>query len=583
MLSRLLALLVVLSVAACGGERRPDTEEEGTPDAGHAPDAGNKPDAGNEPDGGSGNACQPNPCNEAFRTRCRVSGTTAICSCDEGYRDEGDGCEPIPGNPCAPNPCTGSHRTSCTVVDDAAVCACDEGYRLEGSACVPATSTDACDPTPCTQPHRTSCSVSNGEAVCACDQGYRLEGGSCVLVATDPCAPNPCTQPHRTICSAAGGEAVCACNPGYVLEGSACVTATCSGGILSTTISISDVAASSEPDGDTAVVWTGSNYVVLWSEARGTPASELWAAKVKSDGTKDGPDVRLTSAAGISLLDRHGVVPLPNGFAIAWIDGRYTANRKDVVFARFDQNMQRVGTESRVTTNLSVEQVALTATNGGYVVAWSSPLTTGAETSYQRLDAQGAPVGAVTTLNSELSTDVALASNGTVCGLAFARNYDHHVFVIAADGTYLGSPNALSGDATSTDVVWTGSEFVALALKSASITSTLDLTSFDTSAHIAVDSVTILTAANGIYASAAAWSGGKLGVLTDVFPSSALESLTQLHRYNAGGVELDLASDLVRSARSIRFSVGAGATGLGTAWVDFVGTDKTVMFRHWCE
>jgi hypothetical protein len=157
--------------------------------------------------------CDPDPCAEPHRARCSASGATAVCSCDEGYRDDGrGGC--VAPDPCTPNPCVEAHRSTCRATGGAAVCSCDEGYWDVG-ACVPAVS---CEPNPCTGEHRTSCVLVGTEATCTCDEGY-VDDGSGVCTRPDPCEPNPCVAPHRSICGSAGTTATCSCDPGYRDDG----------------------------------------------------------------------------------------------------------------------------------------------------------------------------------------------------------------------------------------------------------------------------------------------------------------------------------------------------------------------------
>lgn len=666
---RLLSALLVLSLLACGTPRRGNDDEDPL-DAGDRNDAGADADAGSDA-GPPPDACTPNPCTEFFRTRCRVSGTAAICSCDEGYRDGAGGCEPIPGNPCAPNPCTGTNRNVCSVVGDEAVCACNAGFVEEGGACVPpqpnpcapnpctqvnrnvctaeganavcscnagyelqgsacvASSIDPCDPNPCTaanrgvcvangsvaecrcnagfefddgacvdaicranpctQPNRNVC-VSDGIAArfCFCNEGYELQGGACVLPGSNPCEPNPCTSADKRTCSVSGGVAVCSCTAGWTSVNGMCVAPTCSGGALPAALQASESAASN-PTAQVAVVWTGSNHAVIWSEARGTPAEEIWASKIRSDGTKDGADVRLTNAPGLSWLEHHGVVPTSNGFAIAWVDARYTANRRDVVFARFDANLQRIGDEKRITTDLVVEDVALAVTNAGYVVAWANGTLAGTPgLHFQRLDPQGTPIGTPVQGSSEEVSDIALASDGTVTGVSFLTSSGAHAtWVLRADLTRAGSTAPRASPAVMTDLVWNGTRFMAVSLdQSETVDNHVRITVFDTAGAVSVDSSSILSNPHYVYWSSAAWSNGRLAVLADLYataPSSARSTVTRLHRFNAGGVELDSPSTLVQSEFSNAFAVGGNPNGFTTAWRDQVGSDVTVLFRRWCE
>ena len=144
---------------------------------------------------------------------------SAATDCPSGQRCSGSAC--VAFDPCSPNPCTQANKTVCTVSGGDAVCSCNAGYQADGSgACVPI---DPCNPNPCTEAHRGVCQASSGVAVCLCDPGYgENDSGACAQI--DPCTPNPCTAAHQTVCTAIGPTtAVCSCDPGYVPSGTACV------------------------------------------------------------------------------------------------------------------------------------------------------------------------------------------------------------------------------------------------------------------------------------------------------------------------------------------------------------------------
>ncbi|MGC4119685.1 MAG: hypothetical protein QM765_34960 [Myxococcales bacterium] len=167
-------------------------------------------------------SCEPNPCTADHKGVCRLDGMDVVCACDEGYRDDGHGDCAVP-DPCEPNPCAEPHRTRCRASGGVAVCTCDEGYWDLGE-CVPAAS---CDPNPCTGEHRTSCALEGAEAKCSCDPGYVDDGhGACA--PDDPCEPSPCAEPHRTVCRASGGAAVCSCEEGYWDTGECVLAVSCS-------------------------------------------------------------------------------------------------------------------------------------------------------------------------------------------------------------------------------------------------------------------------------------------------------------------------------------------------------------------
>lgn len=84
--------------------------------------------------------CSPSPCGPY--SICRVSGTHAVCSCDENYFGSPPFCRPecMVSSDCMPNkscmnqkcvdPCIGvcGRNAKCTVVNHNALCSCPQNY-----------------------------------------------------------------------------------------------------------------------------------------------------------------------------------------------------------------------------------------------------------------------------------------------------------------------------------------------------------------------------------------------------------------------------------------------------------------------
>jgi len=161
--------------------------------------------------------CDPNPCTEEHKTQCTADGSNAVCSCDNGYHDEGGMC--VENTTCQDNTC--SNHGSCDDSSGSPVCTCSTGYagdhcdtcdngyhwNADGDACT----SDPCDPNPCTDPHKGVCADEGGQAACSCDNGYHDEGGTCVEDTT--CQDNTCSN-HGS-CDDSSGSPVCTCNTGY--------------------------------------------------------------------------------------------------------------------------------------------------------------------------------------------------------------------------------------------------------------------------------------------------------------------------------------------------------------------------------
>lgn len=510
------ALLLLFVLAACGPttrdrddgrsneeeeEETPDASDEhdagDEPDAGDAPDASDSPDAGITPDAGH-TPCEPNPCTEAHRTRCRASGQTAICSCDSGYVDE---------------------------------------------------------------------------------------GGACVAVVVDACQPNPCTQANRNVCVNGGGVATCNCNAGFVLSGNACVAAVCSPGAVSAPLQVS-TSTSTDPT-RAMVVWNGTHFVVVWSEARPGPNTSIWAARVRPDGTKDGADVQLVNGAteGYSArFYRTSLLGLPDGIALAWNNEPAGGTAPKASFARFDASLARVGTARVLSTDSSFE-IALAKSNSGYVALFPFPWPFGSILKLD-LDQSGTPVRTrFDRITDETWSNVAAASSGTVTGVTLHSVDMHFAGVIQSTGLV---DTDLSESATISHIFWDGTRFVTLAVNSslaAGAGNTVYLSAFDTQGNVVVDGTATVTTTTTFDAMAAARTASGYAVLAnETSATSGAPSTTRLHRLNTSGAVVGTPTDIVSSATSTSFSVAAGAFGIGTVWLDKASSGSTeVYFRHRCD
>lgn len=174
--------------------------------------------------------CDPNPCNELHKSVCTADGDQAVCSCDNGYHDDGGDC--VADTDCQPNTCSG--HGVCDDTSGSPVCTCDAGYT--GDIC------DACDngyqdndgDTVCEPDCATSgldcgdhgdCDDGNGQAVCTCDTGYT--GAACNIcdigyqdndddtVCEPTCETSGLDCGGHGDCADGSGSAECDCDTGY--------------------------------------------------------------------------------------------------------------------------------------------------------------------------------------------------------------------------------------------------------------------------------------------------------------------------------------------------------------------------------
>ncbi|XP_048463436.1 stabilin-2-like isoform X1 [Rhincodon typus] len=164
-------------------------------------------------------ACRALQCPE--NTRCSEEATTGklVCECLPGYHTQGSTkCEPI--NPCLQNPC-GSNAICTYLGPNTFTCTCQEGYRGDGQVCLPI---DPCQNNYGNCPtNSTVCHYDGpGKSHCQCQEGYEnlLAGIGCEL--TDVCKSNNTCDKNANCATVAPGQIECSCNEGYTGDGSVC-------------------------------------------------------------------------------------------------------------------------------------------------------------------------------------------------------------------------------------------------------------------------------------------------------------------------------------------------------------------------
>ncbi|KAK2714566.1 hypothetical protein QYM36_008951, partial [Artemia franciscana] len=191
-----------------------------------------------------------NPCNFnvcGSNTECFVLNHKATCTCLAGFTGSPtSGCKPIPviaentptviGTACDPSPC-GKNAECKEGPDSLAICVCNEGYEDRGEGCRPECETNsdcpsqlACinarcaDPCPGSCGPNSDCKVANHNPMCACKPGFTgdaFEGCNIIpaIAASttprelSPCLPSPCGT--NAICKSQGTAASCICPEDY--------------------------------------------------------------------------------------------------------------------------------------------------------------------------------------------------------------------------------------------------------------------------------------------------------------------------------------------------------------------------------
>ena len=122
--------------------------------------------------------------------------------------------------------------------------------------------------------------------------------------------------------------------------------------------------------GDSTITYSGSEYAVAWSDGR-HEKSEIYFARLSSDGTKLGGDVRVTSDPEFSSSPF--IVHAEDNYGIAWMDSRHSG--ADIIYELYFTRVSHDGVKSdsdiRLTSRTESSYAPLPVFTGGcYGLVW---------------------------------------------------------------------------------------------------------------------------------------------------------------------------------------------------------------------
>jgi hypothetical protein len=167
------------------------------------------------------------------------------------------------------------------------------------------------------------------------------------------------------------------------------------------------------------LAWTGDRYGVAWidrRDARGTVSNyEIYFNIINPDGTKRGPDIRVTGTPGFSIAVQ--LVWTGNEFVVGWQDDGQNRFALDEVFAqRIDLNGTLLGANVRLIDGNGVGRVspALAASKGSIALV-STRETPDHELMFATFDHELHPLARESTLSGPLAAGAfpAIVANGS--------------------------------------------------------------------------------------------------------------------------------------------------------------------------
>jgi hypothetical protein len=115
-----------------------------------------------------------------------------------------------------------------------------------------------------------------------------------------------------------------------------------------------------------SLVWTGSEYGVCWNYDRDS-GLEIYFARINASGVKQGSDIRITNAGGLSWSP--SLVWTGSEFGVSWQDDR--DSNDEIYFTRINASGVKQGSDVRITNAAGhSDSSSLVWTGSEYGVCW---------------------------------------------------------------------------------------------------------------------------------------------------------------------------------------------------------------------
>jgi hypothetical protein len=214
------------------------------------------------------------------------------------------------------------------------------------------------------------------------------------------------------------------------------------------------------------LIWTGSDYSIIWEDQRNVN-EEIYFARLDSSGNKIGPDVRVTNDSAIS----HDPTLAWSGseYGISWEDSRNEYPNYEIYFARLDSSGNKIGSDVRITNDSSFSGYPfLVWTGSEYGVSWYDERDGNEEIYFARIDSSGNKIGSDTriTYYSSGSYNPVLAWTGSEYGVSWFDdrdgNWEIYFAILDSSGNKIGSDVRITNDSLysyNPSLVWTGTEY----------------------------------------------------------------------------------------------------------------------------
>ncbi len=190
-----------------------------------------------------------------------------------------------------------------------------------------------------------------------------------------------------------------------------------------------------------SLVWTGSGFALAWEDGRDGD-KEIYFARLDPQGNKIGSDVRVTN--DVSASENASLVWAGNEFAVAWDDDR--DGNREIYFARLDAAGNEIGSDVRITSDASASQrPSLVWTGSEYGVAWTDDRADGSRVLFAR-------IGCAVDTDGDIDGVSDTCDNCPIVGNPEQTDDDHDGIGDACDACPIDPTNDADGDGICGDV-----------------------------------------------------------------------------------------------------------------------------------
>ena len=223
-------------------------------------------------------------------------------------------------------------------------------------------------------------------------------------------------------------------------------------------------------------VWTGSNYGVVWSDARDGNKTEIYFAMIDKDGNKVTTDTRITNTP--TLVSAYpDIVWNGSGFGIVYTeyDDVLSVNGS-INFVRIDIAGAKIGDVVEI-TDVVVDSRPRIAWNGnGYGIIWRTPQNTTAKTYFSFVNADGSILtNQERVVSDPASEQTRIIWDGTYFGIVYRHSQEKlsigdvleytvgtYLYRIDENGDSLKDKPTIITRKESMASVWTGTHYASI-------------------------------------------------------------------------------------------------------------------------